>query len=54
MNRDFERVKKMFGPDGEDCDGPYWVLPNGRKTYDYKEWLDADRAYWESIEKTGE
>lgn len=54
MNRDFERVKKMFVPDGEDCDGPYWFLPNDRKTHSYKEWLDADRAYWESIEKTGE
>ena len=46
MSRDTERIMKMFNPDGYEEGTPYWILPNDRKTYDYKEWLEADKAYW--------
>ena len=34
-----KRVWKYYQPDGVDIDGPYWYLPNDRKTYDFNEWL---------------
>ena len=46
MSRDAERIIKMFNPDGYKEGSPYWVLPNDRITYDYKEWFEADKAYW--------
>jgi len=45
-SRDTERIMKMFSPDGYEEGSPYWILPNDRKTYDYKEWLEADKAYF--------
>jgi hypothetical protein len=46
MSRDTERIMKMFSPDGYKEGTPYWILPNDMITYDYNEWLEADKAYW--------
>ena len=46
MSRDTERIMKMFNPDGYKEGTPYWILPNDMITYDYNEWLEADKAYW--------
>ena len=51
MSRELERVRKMFVPDGYDEGTPYWILPSDRITYDYKEWLSADKAYWKDKEE---
>lgn len=51
MSRELERMRKMLVPDGYDEGTPYWILPSDRITYDYKEWLSADRAYWKNREK---
>ena len=40
-NRDAERMMRLVCPDGYEEGTPYWILPNDRKTYDYKEWLEA-------------
>ena len=52
MSRELERMRKMLIPDGYDEGTPYWILPNDRITYDYKEWLSADKDYWENREKS--
>ena len=51
MSRESERIMKMFNPDGYEEGSPYWILPNDRKTYDYKEWLEADKDYWSGREE---
>ena len=45
-NRDAERMMRLVCPDGYEEGTPYWILPNDRKTYEYKEWLEADKAYF--------
>ena len=42
---------KRFNPDGVDADGPYWYLPNDRKTHNFSEWYEADRQYQKSLEQ---
>ena len=48
-------VDEMFAlykkgcPDGVDADGPYWYLPNDRKTHDFSELYEADRQYRKSL-----
>ncbi len=51
MSRELERMRKMLVPDGYNGGTPYWILPNDRITYDYNEWLNADKAYWKNREK---
>ena len=51
MSRELERMRKMLIPDGYDEGTPYWILPNDRITYNYKEWLNADKDYRENREK---
>jgi hypothetical protein len=51
MSRELERMRKMLIPDGYDEGTPYWILPSDRITYDYNEWLNADKAYWKNREK---
>ena len=46
MSREMERMRKMFCPDGYKEGSPYWILPNDRITYNYNEWLEADKAYF--------
>lgn len=46
MSRETERMRKMFCPDGYKEGTPYWILPNDRITYNYNEWLEADKAYF--------
>ena len=50
MNREVERIKKMFAPDGYEEGTPYWILPNDRKTYSYEEWARADKEDWKGRE----
>ena len=45
-----KRVWRYYQPDGVDIDGPYWYLPNDRKTYNFNEWLREDEEYQKAIE----
>lgn len=45
------RFYKEWRPDGFDADGPYWIMPNDRKTHDFQEWLEADKKYWKEKER---
>ena len=51
MSKLYERIKKRFSPDGFDYNGPYWILPSDRKTYDFEEWALADIEYWKGQEQ---
>ncbi len=49
MSIELDRFKKQFNPDGYDTDGaPYWILPSDRKTYNFAEWINADKEYWKN------
>ena len=41
-------MKQPDGFDGYEGGAPYWILPSGRKTYDYEEWRRADNEYWKN------
>lgn len=44
-------MKQPDGYDGYEGGAPYWILPSGRKTYDYEEWRRADNEYWKNRAK---
>ena len=46
----FAMYKRGY-PDGVDSDGPFWFLPNDRKTHDFSEWYEVHRQYLRSLEQ---
>lgn len=47
-------MKAPDGYNGYEGGAPYWILPSGRKTYDYAEFERIDKEYWEAKAKAKE